>query len=406
MTRGWSTEFRCLALWLGALWAAALSGCSSPNGATGQGGWAGPPAVFAVDAGDASSGAADAAVDSRSDGGSAGSSDSQILSDLGSLEGNKPDGSGGQLAGDGWAGDVAKGDAATLDPADSAQAPDLDDAGDDTGDDAAADSTADASDGDDTWIDPEACPPASQKVYLLTKQYQLLAYSPATKALDVIGNLDCPAEYATWPFSMAVDRKGGAWVMYSSGELFSVSTANAACQLTPWQVPSADWMECGMGFAADGPKGSPAGSSESLYLGSPKGKLGKLNLQQWQVAPMGPLAIQPGWPELTGTAMGELWGFFPQAQPMKIARIAKDSGQVDQVKSLDSLGLSPVKNWAFAHWGGKMLVFYQGEKDASTSVYAYDPADGSYGLFHANLGYPVVGAGVSTCAPTSWVQAP
>lgn len=128
-----------------------------------------------------------------------------------------------------------------------------------------------------------------------------------------------------------------------------------------------------MGFAADGPKGSPAGSSESLYLGSPKGKLGKLNLQQWQVAPMGPLAIQPGWPELTGTAMGELWGFFPQAQPMKIARIAKDSGQVDQVKSLDSLGLSPVKNWAFAHGGGKMLVFYQGEKDASTSVYAYDP---------------------------------
>lgn len=384
------------------------SACSQPSGGFAGGPLDAAPAVFAVDAG---SDASEASVDARPDGdggpdpSDASSADGQgssdgaaaggdaVLVDLGTVERSKPDGSGAQVAADGW----QLGDGAAAD--------DAGDGPNDVGDGAATDADGDAS-ADDVWQDPQACPPTSQKVYLLTKQYQLLAYSPATKALEVIGNLDCPAEYATWPFSMAVDRKGVAWVMYSSGELFAVSTANAACQPTPWQVPSADWMECGMGFAADGPKGSPAGNSESLYLGSPKGKLGKLNLQQWQVTSMGPLAIQPGWPELTGTAMGELWGFFPQSQPMKIARIAKDSGQVDQVKALDSLGLSPVKNWAFAHWGGKMLVFYQGEKDASTSVYAYDPADGSYGLFHASLGYPVVGAGVSTCAPTSWVQAP
>jgi hypothetical protein len=379
------------ALALGVL-AMGPSACSQPSGSFAGGPLDAASAVFAVDAGadaaDARPDAGDAAA-SAADGAADANGDSEFTLDLGTLEGNKPDGSGAQRANDGWtAGDVAAADSA----------------GDDLG--SANDTAQDAAEADDVWLDPQACPPASQKVYLLTKQYQLLAYSPATKALDVIGNLECPAEYATWPFSMAVDRKGGAWVMYSSGELFAVSTANAACQPTPWQVPSADWMECGMGFAADGAKGTPAGNSESLYLGSPKGKLGKLNLQQWQVTPMGPLAIQPGWPELTGTAMGELWGFFPQSQPMKIARIAKDTGQVDQVKSVDSLGLSPVKNWAFAHWGGKMLVFYQGEKDASTSVYAYDPADGSYGLFHAALGYPVVGAGVSTCAPTSWVQAP
>lgn len=380
----------CLRVLTATTAAAALGACSSPSGTAGAGSWTGPPAVFAVDAGDASSG--DAAAALPGDGTATAPSDAQGLADLAPLQGDKPDGSGARVAGDGWSGELAP-------PQDTAQA----DPGDAAG---PSDDAASAADAADSAVDPAACPPASQKVYLLTKQYQLLAYAPATKAVEVIGALDCPAEYATWPFSMAVDRQGLAWVMYSSGELFAVSTANAACQATPWQVPSADWMECGMGFAADGPKGSPAGASESLYLGSPKGKLGKLNLQQWQVTALGPLAIQPGWPELTGTAMGELWGFFPQAQPMKIARIAKDSGQVDQVKALDGLKLSAVKNWAFAHWGGKLLVFYQGEQDPSTSVYAYDPADGSVGLFHPNLGHPVVGAGVSTCAPTSWLQAP
>ncbi len=252
------------------------------------------------------------------------------------------------------------------------------------------------------WQPAADCAPATQKIYLLTKNYQLLAYLPQSQQITVIGTLECPAEYATWPFSMAVDRKGTAWVMYSSGELFQVSTANAACQPTPWPIGEKGFIESGMGFAADG----PGSSAETLYVGSAKGKLGAIDLGTFTATVLGNIAIVPGWPELTGTGQGELWGFFPQSQPARIARIHKATGAVDQVKLLAELQMAAVKNWAFAHWGGRFLMFFQGEKDPSTSVYVYDPIADTYGLFQPTLGYPVVGAGVSSCAPTSWVMQP
>jgi hypothetical protein len=271
--------------------------------------------------------------------------------------------------------------------------------------DATDSADSESADGDmepTAWQPAPDCAPQTQQIYLLTKDYQLHAYLPQTKQLTYIGTLECPAEYATWPFSMGVDRKGVAWVMYSSGELFQVSTTTAQCQPTAWVPGTSGFIESGMGFVASG----PASQDELLYIANGKSKLGAIDTATLAVQVQGTIGIYPGWPELTGTGKGELWGFFPQSQPAQIARIDKASGAVSQVKALDQLDMAAVKNWAFAHWGGRFLMFFQAEKAPSTSVYIYDPGDGSYGLYHPQIGLPVVGAGVSSCAPTTWLTLP
>ena len=262
-----------------------------------------------------------------------------------------------------------------------------------------SDTLDDASDAGGTAND---CDPKTQKVYLLTKSYQLLAYAPAEKQINVIGTLNCPAEYATTPFSMAVDRKGVAWVMYSSGELFVVSTTTAQCAKVPFVPGTAGLIECGMGFVAD----APGSSDETLFLANPKGQLGTIDTKTFGGKVLGKIGLSPGWPELTGTGLGELWGFFPQTSPATVAQIDKQSGAIVKSQPLTGLSMSGVTNWAFAHWGGRYLMFFQSQKDPSTNVFVYDPADGTYGMYHPSIGYPIVGAGVSICAPTSWLTKP
>ena len=82
----------------------------------------------------------------------------------------------------------------------------------------------------DVYVPPDApnpCPDAgSTLVYLVTTQNVLLSFYPPTAEVRTIGTLDCPlAIVGDTPFSMAVDQAGIAYVLYSDGRLFRVSTA-------------------------------------------------------------------------------------------------------------------------------------------------------------------------------------
>ena len=127
--------------------------------------------------------------------------------------------------------------------------------------------------------------------------------------------------------------------------------------------------------------------------------MGAVDLQSWTVSDIGPIAR--GNPELTGTAWGELWGFFPQSNPPTITQIDKDTGAF-----LTSYPLplsSDANAWAFAFWGGDFYVFYKAFADWDTTVYRM-PIDGSSDLevFVQSTGRYIVGAGISTCAPVKW----
>src|SRR5262249_31106006 len=108
------------------------------------------------------------------------------------------------------------------------------------------------------------CPDADATlVYLVSAEETLLSFYPPTATFTTIGTLACPAPTGMNPFSMAVDRKGKAYVLYwfgavagSPGRIFQVSTATAACVSTSFVPGQQGFDTFGMGFVSD--NGGPA----------------------------------------------------------------------------------------------------------------------------------------------------
>jgi hypothetical protein len=67
-------------------------------------------------------------------------------------------------------------------------------------------------------------------------------------------------------------------------------------------------------------------------------------------------------------------------------------------------GVVPPMAWAFSFWGGHFYLYTsQGAGTGNGSdVTDYDPVSGSINTsFMKGIGFDIVGAGVSTCAPTA-----
>jgi hypothetical protein len=246
------------------------------------------------------------------------------------------------------------------------------------------------------------CSDAAKLVYLVDENNDFLSFNPGTLTFTKIGTLDCPtSDFTATPFSMGVDRTPTAWVLYNNGQLFKVSTTDASCQPTSFSAP-AGLGNFGMGFAsnsmgssdetlfiAGGPVGASAGSSTSTFA--------TLSFPNLATSTKG--TVQ-GWPELTGTGDGALWGFFPSATDIpRVAQLDKGSGADGTVFHLPSLSGMPMA-WAFAQWGGSYWIFLMKDFDSSTTVYKVDGQSGALTTAKANTGRTIVGAGVSTCAPT------
>jgi hypothetical protein len=251
------------------------------------------------------------------------------------------------------------------------------------------------------------CAEAAKLVYIVDSDNRFSSFDPkpTPPVITDIGNLNCPAE-TDWlgvkatPFSMSVDREAVAWVLYSSGELFKVDTSNASCQATSFAKSQSGLTLFGMGFVSN----STGTTQETLYIaggsGPGSGTGARLATIDMTSLLLSPGAMLTGWPEMTGNGLAELWGFFPDTTPPKVAKINKSSGAEEVVYPLSSLQGDPAA-WAFAFWGGDFWVFLQRQTDTSTTVYQVSGADGSMTVALPNTGRHIVGAGVSTCAPVT-----
>jgi hypothetical protein len=114
-----------------------------------------------------------------------------------------------------------------------------------------------------------------------------------------------------------------------------------------------------------------------------------------------PIGGVPGSPELTGTGLAELWGFFPDVDPRTVQKIDKTSGAVSDTYELPELGTGPTEAWAFAFWGGDFWIFLKDVSDASTNIWKIETDDRSVTTAVPDTGKKIVGAGVSTCAPVT-----
>ena len=241
---------------------------------------------------------------------------------------------------------------------------------------------------------------ASQFIYLVDAQNNFLSFQPAKDgdpaSLKLVGKLACST--TSTPYAMAVDRKARAWVLYQDGNMYLVNPQDASCTPSGFVPGQMGFSTFGMGFVSDG----VGASTESLYGGSGplNGNLGLAriapgNLTLTKVAPFPMIDYAV---EFTGTGAAELYGYFPSATTGKnfIARIDKTTAQYQVVWQLAPLPGMP-SAWAFAHWGGRYYQFVSSA--GKNQIFRYDPATQKNVIVQDSTPYPIVGAGVSTCAP-------
>ena len=267
------------------------------------------------------------------------------------------------------------------------------------------------------------CAVGADLIYVVDDDDTLLSFDP--RKLDeeqdpftMIGEMSCPAgrswpdwdSYQASPFSMSVDRDAKAWVLYTSGEIFHVSTEDASCQATGFSKGQEDFELFGMGFVAE----SAGSSQERLWIAGTTvwdmsydiiGDLGYIDTETLEVTRVGSLPTgAPNSPELTGTGNGNLFGFYPGSSRIssQVARINKDNARHDDDDnwSFTEPG-GDVVGWAFAHWGGNFYIFVTTQEwgSESSQVLFFDRQAITVTELLSDLPYKIVGAGVSTCAP-------
>ncbi len=238
------------------------------------------------------------------------------------------------------------------------------------------------------------CSDAAKLVYLVDSANQFIKLDPSTMTFTTLGILSCPT--ASTPNSMAVDRNGIAWVNYSGGEIFHVDIVSLNCTSTNFIPNQQGFGTFGMGFVSD----APGSNEETLYI-TDDGPFGMLNTDTLTVTSLGSTTQQS---EFTGTGLAELWSFtVPGLYSSNglVQKLNKANGSKLETFPLD---LPPATSifgtaWAFAFWGGRYYLFYQGAAD-TTEVYIFQPSSGKATYNRTLAGARIVGAGVSTCAPT------
>jgi hypothetical protein len=267
----------------------------------------------------------------------------------------------------------------------------------DRGDGVGVDSGSGSATGDSSGSAGD-CPQGTELVYTIDQfNNRLSQFDPMTKAFNDLGSLSCPTMLGATPFSMSVDRNGVAWVLYNSGELMHVTIQGLACTRTTWASPSG-LKVFGMGFSTD----QVGGSSEHLYIGGGASQTqSSFTLAQVDPTTMmaTPIGTQPDLPEMTGTGSAQLWGFQTDASTAHVVQFDKTNGTVITTYPEPSLAGAGA-GYAFAAWGGDFWVFLIRSGEASTTVYQVDGMTGTIKGTTPTTGRTIVGAGVSTCAPS------
>jgi len=249
------------------------------------------------------------------------------------------------------------------------------------------------------------CADETKDVFVIAEDRSFYSFHPPTLEFKNKGLLNCPTGGAT-PTSMAVDRDGIAWVRHSDGAVWKVSTKDLTCEPTKYQPQAESFTKFGMGFATE----TKGGSTEVLYLSDSNGAgLAKLNTATLALSFIGPYTgdLAGTTSELTGTGDGKLYGFFVTS-PAQIGEISKATGDIIDAKPL--VGVYAGSAWAFSAYGGDFYIYTAAadgnlpRNGTGSDVTRYRPSDGSVTVVKPHIGFKIVGAGVSTCAPTSSVN--
>ena len=235
------------------------------------------------------------------------------------------------------------------------------------------------------------CEHTSDLVYVIERDDDTLyLFDPDALAFERLGRVSCPGSAA--PESMAVSRDGTAYVRGSDDEVYAVDLETLACERTDIAVP-ASLGSFGMGFATE----DADTWRDDLYVADAD-SVGLLDTRSGSLEILGGMPSQS---ELTGNAEGELWAILPLESPAALALLDKDTGrELDRIAMSGFPNPGDIDTFAFATWGGDFWVFVRSYGMGNTTdVYRVTP-DGTMTRELRDVGFDVVGAGVSTCAPS------
>lgn len=232
----------------------------------------------------------------------------------------------------------------------------------------------------------------TQYIYVITEENALFSFFPPTLQFAPIGPINCTNQ-AT-PFSMAVDRSGIAYSVFTDGNLFQISTLNAACKATTFKPNQSNIQTFGMGFSG------AADAGETLYIASDQNsntsRLGSIDTKSFDLSVIGAFQPQGGARcELTGTGDGRLFAFcLPQnGSGGELVNLDPDTAQIISQVAVP-VGTSS-DAFAYAFYGGLFYIF---TGSSGSTVSTFDPISLQTKTV-GSLTDTIVGAGVSTCAP-------
>jgi hypothetical protein len=236
-------------------------------------------------------------------------------------------------------------------------------------------------------------------VYVISHDYGLYRFDPSLRQFTLIAPIDCPG--LGQPFSMAVSRSAIAYILFYENSpgwscvgMNAVDVVTGECLgLTNFDCDNPEEFALfGMGYATLGPDTG----QEKLYVmrgwdQSPW--LASLEPEDGTVVPLVSMGSQSQ-AEMTGNSRGELFGFFGWDDPKFLARIDVSTGALHDIVSIPQLSGNSAT--AVAYWGGDFYIFWS---EAGTGdVYRVSGTTVSH---HTSFPFSIVGAGVSTCAPTT-----
>ncbi len=228
-------------------------------------------------------------------------------------------------------------------------------------------------------------------VYVITEQNELYSFYPPTLGFTKIGNIQCKS--SAKPFSMGVDRSGIAYSVFNDGNLFQISTLNAACKATPYVPGQHTFTTFGMGYSG------AADAGETLYVSqtsSSNPTLGSIDTTSYELSVIGTYHPSKGGRcELTGTGDGRLFAFCLPVVGNGGALVELDPATAQVLSDVGLPFGGSQDAFAYAFWGGDFWMF---TGQTATTVTRYDPV-AQTSTTVATFASTIVGAGVSTCAP-------
>jgi hypothetical protein len=271
-------------------------------------------------------------------------------------------------------------------------------------------STGDSSTGGN--VEPCACPDIEvaldDGIFVLSDASELYKFYPETNKFEKLGSFQCGQ--ATGTFSMAVDRLGFAWVMFSNplGKIWKLDVTNVANCTDPGYSPGQQGVNYfGMAFVSN----SQFDQCDKLYGNTFNGFGGfsegpnfgdflTVDPDTLVLSKIGKTTFNGA--EVTGTGDGRVF-MFGGANPAKLVEVEKLTGKYLEVTPLGNLELTNA--FAFSFFAGDFFMFTEGNNPNFSKVthFDYDDSDnnGVQDLTTVVMQAPIriVGAGVSTCAP-------